>query len=231
MDEPPISIFVMGANKWRFEEEWPLDRTKWTKYYLHRWERLLPEPEDFPGRPDCFVQQPPDETATIQSVKYQTPPMSEDVEVTGPIAVYLYASIDIDDTNWIAALADVAKDNSETELSRGWLKASHRAVDESESKPWQPFHPYVNPEPVVPGQIYQYAIELSPMSNVFKVGYRIKLEITSMDHPQAPVAPPTIGQVHMPYHICSSKTTLHRIYHDRDHPSHLLLPVIPYRDR
>lgn len=227
MNEPPIKLFVMGENKWRFEKEWPLARTEWTKYYLHCWQRLSPEPETTPGRPDCFVQQPPDETATIQSVKFLTPPLSDDMELTGPLALYLHASIDTEDTNWIVALKDLAEDGKEIELNRGFLRASHRVIDESKSKPWLPYHPHLKPEPVVPGQIYEYAIELSPMSNLFKAGHCIKLEITSMDHHLAPVAPLSIGQVHMPYHICSSNTTLHRIYHDLEHQSYILLPVIP----
>lgn len=227
MDEPPIKIFVCGANHWRFEHEWPLRRTRWTKYYLRRWQRLGTEPELSPGRPDCFVQQPPDETLAINSVNYVTPPMSEDVEVTGPIVLNLYASIDAEDTNWIVALKDVAPDGSELELSRGWLKASHREIDESKSAPWGPYHPHTKPEPVAPGEIVDYAIELSPISNVFKASHRIKIAIASMDHAKALVPPPAIGSSHLPYHICSSRTTLHRIFHDEAYPSHLLLPVIP----
>ncbi len=121
----------------------------------------------------------------------------------------------------------MAPDNSEVELSRGWLKASHRAIDEGKSEPWRPYHPHTNPESVVPDEIHEYAIELSPISNVFKAGHRIKLVIGSMDHAKALVPSPAIGSSHLPYHVCSSRTTLHRIYHDEEHPSHLLLPIIP----
>ena len=153
--------------------------------------------------------------------------MSEDTEVTGPTVLHLYASIDTTDNNWIIALKDVAQDNTEVELSRGWLKASHRAIDEGKSKPWRPYHPHINSEPVVPGEIYEYVIELSPISNVFKAGHRIKLEIKNVDHPKASVATAAVGQAHLPYHLSSSTTTRHQIYHDREHPSHLLLPIIP----
>jgi predicted acyl esterase len=228
MDETPIKIYVMGDNEWRTESEWPLARTQWTKSYLRRWEGLSPEPETFPGKPDCFVQQPLDETSRVHSVQYMSRPMSEDLEVTGPVALYLYASIDQEDTNWMVALRDVAPDGSELELNRGFLKASHRAVDESKSEPWKPYHPHRDPEPVVPGEIHEYAIELNSMSNVFKVGHRIKLEITSMDHPRALPARIEIGgPIHLPYHVCSSKTTFHKIYHEEEYPSHLLLPVTP----
>lgn len=225
MDEPPIKIFVMGKNEWRFEKEWPLARTKWTKYYMRRWEGLSTDPEDAEGKPDAFVQQPPEEANQIQSVKYLTPVLPKDLEITGPIAFYFYASIDQEDTNWFISLKDVAETGREVELTKGHLKASHRALDLEKSKPYLPYHPHVNPEKVTPGKVYEYAIGLAPTCNVFRAGHQIKLEITSMDFGRGDIAL-TIS-AHYPYHLCSSKTTLHKIYHDPERPSHLLLPVIP----
>jgi putative CocE/NonD family hydrolase len=166
-------------------------------------------------------------TTTINSVKYLTPPLTEDVEVTGPIALYLYAAIDQEDTNWIVALRDVAPDGREIELTRGWLKASHRAVDETKSEPWRPWHPHLNPGPVVPGGIYEYPIEIISTSNVFKAGHRIKLEIMSLDYPGSTPLHPGLYPRLFPNHMCSSKTTLHKIYRDKEHQSYLLLPIIP----
>lgn len=230
MDEPPIRIFVMGINAWRDEHEWPLARTQWTRFYLRRWNGLAPEPEDYSGKPDAFVQQPPDETDQVARLMYQTAPLGSDLEITGPVVLELYATIDQDDTNWIVALKDVAPDGSALELNRGFLKASHRAVDAGKSEPWKPWHPHDRAEPVEPGRIYHYSIELNAMSNVFRAGHRIRLEITSMDHPRALAARIEIGgPIHLPYHVCSSRTILHRVFHDPAHPSHLLLPVIPHR--
>jgi putative CocE/NonD family hydrolase len=144
--------------------------------------------------------------------------MPEDMEITGPIALYLYASIDTPDTNWFVTLSDVDGHGSVTKLTGGWLKASHRALDENKSEPWQPYHPYTRPEPVTPGQICEYAIDIIPTSNVFKAGHRLKLEITSSDFTREN------ARFH---HLPSSQVTLHKIYHDKEHPSHLLLPVIP----
>lgn len=227
MDEPPVKLFVMGANQWRFEHEWPLARTQWTKFYLRRWQKLSSRPEEIFGRPDYFVQQPLSETDEVKSVSYTTLPMSEDTEATGPIALQLYAEIDTDDTNWIIALKDLSPGGLEVELSRGWLKASHRAVDESKSKPFQPYHHHLKPEPVVLGKIYHYAIELSPISNLFKEGHRIKLVIASLDHAKAMVPSAAIGASHLPRHLSISRTVIHKIYHDEEHPSHLLVPIIP----
>ena len=115
-------------------------------------------------------------------------------------------------------------------MTKGFLKASHRQLDEVQSTAHQPYHLHTNPEPVVPGEIVEYDIALSPMSNVFKAGHRIRVVFSSMDHARArnyELAPESLGRTHAPWHLCSSKTTMHKIHHDGAHPSHLLLPVIP----
>ena len=119
--------------------------------------------------PDTFAQMPPSQTNTIQRLRYMTEPLSRDVLIAGPIAVALYAAIDQDDTNWIVILKDIGPDVSvqsvregerevsenlpERELTRGWLKASHRALDPKRSKPWWPWHPMTRQacKPVTPG--------------------------------------------------------------------------------
>ena len=97
---------------------------------------------------------PPTQTNEIMRLRYVTDPLPDDVLVIGPSALYLHAAIDQDDTNWIVALKDLGPDVSvrtarpgemdipdtlpEREITRGWLKASHRAVDPERSKPWRP---------------------------------------------------------------------------------------------
>lgn len=227
MDEAPISLFVMGENKFRGEQEWPLARSDWTRLHLRRWGGLSTEPEEAEGGPDCFVQQPPDETNDIASASYETAPLAEDTEISGPMALYLWASIDSDDANWIVALSDVAGDGSATEISRGFLKASHRELDEDRSEPWLPFHPHRSAEAVPIDEIIEYAIELSPTSNVFKAGHRIRLDVTGADNPRNPGDEMELGFGHRPWHVVRSQTVLHRVHHEPDYPSHLLVPVIP----
>ena len=230
MDEDPIRFFVNGAGEWRTEKEWPLTRTEWVKVFLRRWNKLSLEPEEASGKPDAFVQQPPDETLELSSVLYESEKFSNDVEITGPAAIYMYGSIDQVDGNWIISLRDVAPGGKQVELTKGFLKASHREVDEEKSKPYEPYHPHVNPQPVEPGKIEKYSIALAPMSNIFKAGHRLRLVISSMDHARArdyDLAPESLGRTHSPWHLGSSMTTLHKVFHDEEHPSHLLLPVIP----
>jgi predicted acyl esterase len=144
MDEPPIKIFVMGVNRWRFENEWPIARTRWTKLYLKAFNRLEPEPEEeLP--PDAFVHRPPTVSTEIQSLTYTTSRLTSPLEVTGQIVTYLYASIDQDDASFYVTLYDITPKGDRVAVSTGCLKASHRVIDESKSKPWQPHYLHSNP--------------------------------------------------------------------------------------
>ena len=248
MREPRVKFWVMGENAWRPADDWPLPETQWTKLYLNSWERLSPVPftassVDDSQPPDVFAQMPPTQTNRIERLRYVSEPLAQDLLVAGPIVLNLFASIDQDDTNWIVILKDIGPDVSvrtvragerelprglaERELTRGWLKASHRALDGKRSKPWKPWHPLTRAaqKPVVPGEINEYAIEILSTANLFKKDHRIALEITSLDLPTG-VAGATDAE-YVPYHICSSRTTVHRIFHDATRPSHLVLPVIP----
>ena len=248
MNEPPVKFWVMGENAWRSAADWPLPETQWTKFYLRSWERLSPLPftpasVDDEQPPDVFAQMPPTQTNTVQRLRYLSEPLARDLLIAGPIVLNLFAAIDQDDTNWIVILKDVGPDASvrtvregeralppnlpERELTRGWLKASHRALDPLRSKPWKPWHPLTRAaaRPVVPGDVNEYAIEILSTANLFKKDHRICVDITCLDLPTG-VGGATNAE-YVPYHICSSRTTVHSIFHDGVRPSHLLLPVIP----
>jgi putative CocE/NonD family hydrolase len=249
MDEPRVRYWLMGANEWRTGENWPLPETRWVEYYLKDWERLTtvpPSAADLVGaaarEPDVFTQMPLKKTTKVERLRYITEPLAADLTVVGPISLTLYAAIDQPDTNWIVTLNDVGPDASvvtaregeraipldvpERELTRGWLKASYRAVDEQRSTPWEPFHKLTHSaiQPVPPGEVLEYRIQILGTANQFKAGHRICLEIASMDVPTGTGAMTNVEYI--PYHVCSSCTVTHRIYHDVERPSHLLLPII-----
>ena len=246
--EPPVKFWVMGENRWRTAQHWPLPDTQWTKLYLNSWERLSARPftpasVDDTIPPDTFVQMPPTQTAQIARLRYMTQPLSQDTLIAGPIVLNLFAAIDQDDTNWIAVLKDVGPDVSvqsaregersvpadlpEREVTRGWLKASMRAVDQKRSKPGRPWHPLTRASraPVEPGEIAEYAIEIMATANMFRRGHRICLDICAAD--TATGIGGATNAEYVPYHICSARTVVHTIYHDTSRPSHLLLPVVP----
>jgi putative CocE/NonD family hydrolase len=249
MDEPRVRYWLMGANEWHTGADWPLPETQWVKYYLRDWAGLVTEPPPpthqvgaAAREPDVFTQMPLKKTTKIERLRYLTEPFASDLTVVGPISLTLYAAIDQLDTNWIVILRDVGPDVSvvtaregerairtdlqERELTRGWLKASYRALDEERSRPWEPFHKLTRAaiQPVPPGEVLEYRIQILATANQFKAGHRLCLEITSMDVPTGTGAMTNVEYI--PYHVCSSRTVTHRVYHDAERPSHLLLPVI-----
>ncbi len=220
MDEPLIKLWTHGINEWRTEREWPLARTRWTKFYLRGNGRLSETPPTWNEGCESFVNVPwakPGDKAPC--VKFVTEPLSEDLEVTGPLAVYFHAALSTDEANWMVDIKDIAPDGSETMISKGWLKASHRELDESKSKPYRPYHPHTRSLPIVPGRIYEYAIDIRDTSNVFKAGHRLQLVIKGQDAPW--------DDFFIWYHVNNMKETRHTIYHTPEYLSYLLMPVIP----
>ena len=189
---------------------------------VHSLGRLLelPAPDLHNPEPDAFVQQPLYVTETRNRVTYVTPPLSRDLQVTGPARLTFYASIDQPDTKWRVDVREAGSD-AIYPLGSGWLKASHRALDPARTTPWEIQHDHTKEVPVVPGEINEYVVQLRPMSHLFKAGTQIKLEISAID------IPTDIETYDVMWHICNSATTLHKIYRDADHQSRLSLPVIP----
>ena len=221
MEEPPAKLWVSGINQWREELDYPLPSTQWTNYYLRSWEGMSPEPEIYSDEPDAYLQQPLFVSFKRDSLKYSTPALFEDLTVIGPLSLHMYASLDQEDTNFQVKLFDVDQAGRAHMLTQGWLKASHRALDEQKSKPGEPYHPHDEMVPVVPGAINQYDIALSPIAHVFRAGHSVQVEILSMDSIRDP------EQHHGVFHLPLSRTTLHKVFRDKVHQSHLVLPVIP----
>jgi uncharacterized protein len=246
MDEAPVRYWVMGENAWRNGTDWPLPETVWEPLYLSGWERLRSEPfvpgsVDDHAPPDAFVQMPLSQTMQVQRLRYVSEPLPQDVLLAGPAVLTLFAAIDQPDTNWIVVLSDLGPDPTvrtartgerdlsdmpEREVSRGWLKASMRALDETRSTAWKPWHKLTRDAqtPVPVGEVVEYKIELMAFANVFRAGHRIALDITALDVPTG-IGGATNAE-YIPNHLCSSRTVLHRIFHDTTRPSHLLLPVV-----
>ena len=160
---------------------------------------------------------------------FTSAPLEADLEVIGPIVLKLYASSTAIDTQFIVKLTDqhpqepASRDKGEqpayTPASKGWLKASHRKKDAARSTPQRPFYTHLNPQPLTPGAIYEFDIEVLPIAYVFKKGHRIRLELANGD------SPATDGVFSHPYH--PSLMGADTIHHDGAHASCLILPVIP----
>jgi len=241
-NELPVKIFVMGDNVWRDENEWPLARTRYTPYYFHSTGKansrfgngeLTTGP---PGKEpvDRFRYDPLDPVPTMGGLNsvvlkmievedqepvekrndvlvFTSAPLEEDIEVTGPIVIYLFAASSAIDTDFTGKLVDVWPNGKAYNLADGIIRARYR-------------NSVLKQELIEPGNVYEYRITLRAISNVFKKGHCIRVQIASSSFPKwdrNPNTGHTIGQ------DAETRVADQTIYHNRQYPSHILLPVIP----
>jgi putative CocE/NonD family hydrolase len=234
--EKPVCLFVMGDNAWRDEDSWPLTRAKETYYYLNtsgtasrigtlnssllmpaaRTSELVSDPAHpltdpyteygahdyraFAGRDDVLV--------------FDTMPLQADTEVTGAIRAEMFVSADVPDFDLWVRLLDVAPDGTAFNLmSPGLdiLRASYRNAS-------------LKPDLLTPGKVYLLSLDRMLTSNVFRAGHRIRVQISAAFSPHFSRNLQT-GESE----ITSSQTQLGhiRIYHDAEHSSRIVLPIIP----
>ena len=228
MDEPPMKLLVRGINKFRYEHEWPLARTQWTKYYLRDGGLLSTEKEkDEHVQLTILNHKSPyeggsNETYAVPNVVFRTPVLEEDVEVTGPSVMNLMCAIDKTDANFTIMLNDVPPEGEGRPLNlvTGNLRASHRGLEKKELKPWELNNDHTRNVPVVPGEINEYTIEVMNTSNVFRKGHRIEVEVKNYD------ANPYHWMVQLP----NSQDIEYKIFVDSIRDSYINLPIIPYSD-
>ncbi|TMH28403.1 MAG: CocE/NonD family hydrolase [Betaproteobacteria bacterium] len=150
---------------------------------------------------------------------FQTPPLTEDIEVTGPLTVNLWISSNCSDTDFTAKLIDMYPPNPDypegfaMNLTDGILRARYRDS-------WE------KPTPMMPREIYAIRIEAFPTSNLFKRGHRIRLDISSSNFPHFDVNPNTAEPEGR---ALSSRVATNRVYVDSAHPSHAMLSIVPSR--
>jgi putative CocE/NonD family hydrolase len=142
---------------------------------------------------------------------YSTPPLEQDVEVTGPITLDLFASTSAADTDFTGKLVDVAPDGTAINLTEGILRARFRESTKGA------------PKPVKPGEVYEYKIDLWSTSNVFLKGHKIRLEVSSSNFPRFDRNLNTGKDAATDSTMVKATNT---IFHDQQHPSALILPVV-----
>lgn len=239
MKEPPVRIFVLGANTWRDEREFPLARTAYTDYFLRGGransidslnDGTLSTEKPGAERPDVYQYDPKKPVQSIggdlfiepmgardhgaadrRSLTYTTPPLDKDVEVTGLPKVEFYASSTAVDTDWVVTITDVYPDGYSQILRENILRARYRDGDQK-------------PALMDPGTVYKFAIEMYPISNLFKRGHRIRIALTSSSFPKWYPNGNTGKELDkdMPGVVATNT-----IYHDAAHPSRVVLPIIP----
>ena len=168
----------------RQENEWPLARTKWTKFYL--------EPKTMSLTRDAAVPPGRVEYEALGNGVTFSVTMTEQTEITGPIAARLFVSSSTIDTDLFLIvrvfdpsgkeLTFFGSTDPNTPIANGWLRASHRRLDETLSRPWQPFHTHDRVEPLVPGEIYECNVEILPTSIVIPAGWKLALTVRGKDY-------------------------------------------------
>ena len=226
----------------RHEHEWPFARTQWTKFYLDpRQHSLVREPPGSAARIDY--------EATSEGATFNLGPLTEAMEVTGPMAAKLFVSSSTADADLFLVLRVFAPDGSEvtfqgaqdphTPISQGWLRASQRKLDIKRSLPFRPIHAHDDVQPLTPGEPVELDIELWPTCIVLPPGYRLALTIRGGDYeyggtpvvaPHVPYPLRGVGPFthnerrNRPAEIFGGITTLH--FADNRQPW-LMLPIIP----
>lgn len=244
-DKPPINIQVRHG-RWRMENHWPLDGAKFTNYYLSspngsRFGMLGIQP---PGKeqptqysydpndpvltlgangshspiPNLLVVGPTDQRANESRqdvLVYSTPELGEDIEVIGPVEARLFAASSAKDTDFTTKLIDVYPDGRALNVTEGIVRARFR------NSIWDP------PLLIEPGKIYEYKIELLPIAIIFRKGHFIRIHVSSSSWPLWDRNQNTGNPIGMDAEMIVAQQT---IYHDANHPSRIILPIIPEDD-
>lgn len=236
LESAPIRLFVMGANRWRDEYEWPLARTVWTSMYLRSEGRANTSGGDGTlggtpaGEPDCFDYDPENPVPTLGGawdffnvgpqdqteieqredvLIYSSEELTEDLEVIGPVSVILFASSSAPDTDFTAKLVDVRPDGKPMSVTDGIARARFRQGGEGTL--------------LSPGEIYEFVIECNPTAYLFKAGHRVRLEISSSNFPAFARNHNTGNDPATDMELQVASQT---VFHSLEYPSRLVLPVI-----
>ena len=146
----------------------------------------MSEHEFWPGEtPSTFVDSPFERGA----LTFATPRFVEATEICGPIVLTLYGATTSTDVLWFVSLFEVRPNGSERLLTRGWLRGSQRALDNDRSLPWQPYHAHTGREPLEPGEVYRFDIEVRPYGLLMQPGSRLALRIKCADDERPQTAP------------------------------------------
>lgn len=236
---PPVSIFVMGENKWRAESEWPIKRTIATDYYLHSTGKAVLDKRDgaltqlLPAeeKPDSYIFDPRNPYWDISYEKsypydqrdnenrkdviiYTSAPLEDDITIIGGVAAELFVSSSAKDTDFSITLSDVYPDGKSINLSgldAGYLRMRYR-------------NGFDKQELMRPGEICKIRVDQLYTANRFKKGHRIRLQVTSSKAPHYDPNPNTGTEIAKEQNLVPASNTIH---HSKKYPSRLILPVIP----
>jgi predicted acyl esterase len=241
---PPVQLKVRTTTGFvrRDEMEWPISRTRWTPYFLDLEAGSLSPSEPTTNSEAAFE-------ARSGVLNFRSPAADEEFEVTGPLAMKLFASSTTSDADLFVNVHLYDPDGTEVlfttafepraPLTQGWLRMSHRAVDMDMTQPYQPWHRHDRLDPVEPGSVYELDIEVWPTSIIVPPGYSLGVSLRGVDYVHH-----LPGKHHIAYgrELLGSGPYWHEHPGDRDKPQFdgtttivsqpgrrpfILLPIIP----
>ncbi len=263
MDEPPVKLAIRtGEAKtrydFRFEDDWPIPRTQWTKLYLKPGEdigsdayeqvvdnaqlsgALSFEPFGEAGQVTYEASAPSRPGPAPKGISLISAPLDEETEITGPIVLNIWVSSTATDMDIFATLRNVDRAGVDVDeighqgqllpfVSKGWLRASQRKLDDELSLPYRPYHAHDERWPLEPGIPVECQVEIWPSSMVFAKGHRIRLDITPVDGIDGRGQAGSIGTIHSHrhHHADYNWGAQHTVHGGGNMESYLLLPVIP----
>ncbi len=186
-NQPRVQLQVRRTDGFvqRTENEWPLARTRWTRFYLDPGNRTL---NANPVKTAGSIEY----EGLGDGITFLSPPLKEGIEITGPLAAKVFLSSSTTDADLFAVFRVFAPDGKElvyqgaldphTPIGQGWLRASHRKLDPRLSTEYRPYHPHDEVEPVTPGKVYGLNVEIWPTCVVVPAGYRIGLTLRGKDY-------------------------------------------------
>jgi predicted acyl esterase len=227
----------------RMEEEWPLARTQWTKFYLDPTDLTL-------GRERIKTAGGVTYDGLGDGVTFLSAPLKRETEITGPSAAKLFVSSTTTDADLFLVLRVFSPDLKEvvfqgaldphTPIGQGWLRASHRKLDRKLSRPYRPYHTHDELQPLKPGQPVELDVEIWPTSIVVPAGHRIGLSVRGRDYVYPGGSGGRLSNMKneftgcgpflhneprdRPPRIFGGKVTL---YFAAERPAYVLLPIIP----
>jgi predicted acyl esterase len=258
MEEPPVKLAIRhGADKieWRYENEWPIARTNWTKWFLDV-QPTATQTEAF--KASILDKNPTQESSCTYAatgfgsmgstsaasaqvmgggikpdmgVAFFTEPMLEDVEITGPLSATLWVSSSSEDMDIFITMRhydetgeevmDTGQQGAPVPVAKGWLRVSHRELDEEKSLPYRPYHKHQRRLRLTPGEIVQVQVEIWPTSMVFKKGHRMRVDIQPRDG---------VGSAGYMHYHADYNTGTNTIHTGGQYESYLYLPIIPNKE-
>ena len=185
--EPPVRLQVRHLDRFeeRMGEGWPLPETSWTTMFLDAGNMSLSQETPVTSGEMRY-------DATGEGATFLLDPFQSETEITGPISLKLFVSSETSDADIFAVLRIFDPQGGEvtfqgaidphTPVAQGWLRASHRRLDEELSLPYRPYHTHDRVEPLAPGEIYELDVEIWPTSIVAPPGHRLGLSIRGNDY-------------------------------------------------